>query len=403
MTTIEETAALSTLNFSDTEKTFAHRSSRSIRKSAWMYRLMSRIRLVKTGNNLLLGLTKIHFPISWLVKPTLYKLFVGGETLNGCKPVVEQLKQRNIGSILDYSVEAGSKNSDVVNIMNETLKSISFAAANEAIPFAVFKPTAIGNTEVLKKVSGKKPLTEAEEKEFTLFKNRMNQLAEAAFNAKVRLLIDAEDYWYQEAVDETALQLMKKYNTSEAIIFNTWQMYRHDRLYDLKAKIAEAKTEGFQMGVKLVRGAYMEKERERAAKGGYPSPIHHMKESTDHDFNAALELCIKNIDHVAVFNGTHNELSTSYLAGLMSKNNIQKNNPRVWFSQLFGMSDHITETLAMEGYHVAKYIPYGPVKEVLPYLTRRAQENTSVKGQTGRELSLIQKELNRRATATLKK
>ena len=403
METIEQTASNSALDFSDTKKTFAHRSNKSLHQAAWMYRLMSRIWMVKTGNNILMGLAKLHFPISWIVKPTLYRLFVGGETLNTCITVVGHHKERNIGSILDYSVEAGSKTTNTDGIMNETLKSISFAASNIGIPFAVFKPTAIGNPLVLRKVSEDQPLSATEQKDYDSFQIRMNQLAEAAYNANVRLLVDAEDYWYQNAIDETVFSLMKKYNKSKAIIFNTWQMYRHDRLKNLQKKINQAKEGGFWLGVKLVRGAYMEKERERATMCNYPSPIHHKKESTDHDYNAALALCIKNIDYVNVFNGTHNELSTKYLAGLMQKHNIENDHPGIWFSQLYGMSDHITETLARKSYNVAKYIPYGPVKEVLPYLTRRAEENTSVKGQTGRELSLIQQELKRRATVTLKK
>lgn len=396
MTKRETIAHLAGFDFRDTKSTFAHKSTPELRKSALLFRLMSKPGLVNFANKSAMTMADTGIPVAWAVKPTLYKQFVGGETLKECEPVVKDLKSRNINAILDYSAEAGSKKSDYESVVNETLRSIEFAKHNDAIPFTVFKPTAIGDTQVLKKISFNEKITAQEQAEADKFKARMFRIADAAYKANTRLLIDAEDFWFQEAIDNVVFELMLNYNRDRAIIFNTWQMYRHDRLEHLKKTITEANEKGVFTGVKLVRGAYMEKERERAEAGGYPSPIHPDKVSTDNAYNDALELCINNLNTIEVFNGTHNEFSTSYLAGLMIERNIPANHPGIWFAQLFGMSDHITTQLAIKGYNVTKYVPYGPVNKVLPYLSRRAQENTSVKGQTGRELSLIAAELKRR-------
>lgn len=396
MTKREDLAKSANLNFTDTEQTYIHKSGFQLRKSAMLFHVMSNPGLVNFANKVAMGMARTGIPIAWAVKPTLYKQFVGGESLQECIPVLNELKSRNIHSILDYSAEAASGNTDYKAVIEETQNSILFAKDNDAIPFAVFKPTAIGDTSVLKKVSFGMTLSEEENQKLTLFRNRMELLAVTAVNANTRLLVDAEDFWYQKAIDEVVFDLMKKYNSKKAIIFNTWQMYRHDRLEHLKNTIESAKENGFMAGVKLVRGAYMEKERERAVAEGYLSPINPDKNSTDEAYNSALELCINNLEHLEVFNGTHNEHSTALLAGLMKEKGIAKDHPGVWFAQLFGMSDHITTQLALHGYNVTKYVPYGPVKEVLPYLSRRAQENTSVKGQTGRELSLIKTEIKRR-------
>lgn len=396
MTKRDDIAKSVNLNFLDTEQTFNHKSDFQLRKSAVLFRIMSHPGLVKMANSIAMGMAKVGFPVAWAVKPTLYRQFVGGEGLHECDKTLKDLKSRNIYSILDYSAEAGSGNSDYESIMEETLKSIRFAKNNDAIPFAVFKPTAIGDTVVLKKISFNIKLSEEELKEYDNFKNRMERLAEIAAQNDIRLLVDAEDYWYQEAIDKVVFNLMKKHNNNKAIIFNTWQMYRHDRLDNLKNTIEEAKKHNFNVGVKLVRGAYMEKERARAKDEGYPSPINSDKTATDNAYNNALELCMENLENLDVFNGTHNEYSTALLAGLMKEKGIPNDHPGVWFAQLFGMSDHITSQLAIQGYNVTKYVPYGPVREVLPYLSRRAQENTSVKGQTGRELALIKSEIRRR-------
>ncbi|PID94017.1 MAG: proline dehydrogenase [Bacteroidetes bacterium] len=392
----EEIAAKAKLDFTNTELTFRNQTNGQLRKSAFLFRFMSHPQLVNVANSLAMSMVRIKFPIAWAVKPTLYKQFVGGETLHECLPALDYLKADNICSILDYSAEADSGNVDYESIIKETTNSINFAKDNDAIPFAVFKPTALANTNVLKKVSFGRALTEDEQKDFQHFKERMNRLAEAAAKARTRLLVDAEDFWYQKAIDDVVYELMQKYNQETAIVFNTWQMYRNDRLDHLKETIAAGRKDHIKIGIKLVRGAYMEKERERALKEGYPSPINPDKAATDHDYNSALELCVENLDMVEVFNGTHNEFSNAFLAGLIVEKGLPKNHPGIWFSQLYGMSNHITSQLASKGYNVTKYVPYGPVNEVLPYLSRRAKENTSVKGQTGRELSMIKKEILRR-------
>ncbi len=396
MTDHKMLASKAGLNYADTQQTFAHKTNFQLRKSAFLFRLMGNPRLVTIANSLAMNMVNIGIPVAWAVKPTLYRQFVGGETLEECIPVLIDLKSRNTYSILDYSAEAGSKNTEYDSVVEETIKSISFAKEHDSIPFAVFKPTTIGNTEVLKKVSFAEALSNDEIREFTHFKTRMHKLAQTAAQAKIRLLVDAEDFWYQKAIDDVVFDLMSEFNRKNPIIFNTWQMYRHDRLDHLKCTVQKAQEENFTVGVKLVRGAYMEKERERAIKGGYPSPIHCDKESTDNSYNSALEFCVENLSTLEIFNGTHNEFSSSFLAGVMIEKGIKKDHPGIWFAQLYGMSDHITSQLSVNGYNVTKYVPYGSVNKVLPYLSRRAQENTSVKGQTGRELSLISKEIKRR-------
>jgi proline dehydrogenase len=278
----------------------------------------------------------------------------------------------------------------------ETIRSIKNAANDPNIPFAVFKPTAFTTAAVLTKVSAGESLTETEITEAANFRLRVEKLCQTAFDNGVPVLIDAEDSWYQRFIDEVVNAMMAKFNKEKAIVFNTFQMYRVDRLAFLKQSFEMAEAGNYFLGAKFVRGAYMEKERERASKMGYPSPIQPDKKATDRDYNAALKYCVERIGRISVFNGTHNEFSSTWLAGLMDEAGIAKDDKRIWFSQLYGMSDHISFNLANAGYNVAKYLPYGPVKHVVPYLVRRAEENTSVKGQTGRELRLIQSEKNRR-------
>ncbi|MDY0286481.1 MAG: proline dehydrogenase family protein [Bacteroidales bacterium] len=392
------------MDFTDTQHTFAHKSTRELKKSAWLFQLMARPRLVKWGNAVAMYAAKAGLPVAWAVKPTLYQQFVGGETLEECKKTIENLASRNISSILDYAVEANETRTDFNKIMKETSASIQFSGNHAAVPFAVVKPTAIAHTKTLEKAAAKGKLTPDEALQHHEFTQRMEQLAMTAVEHNTLLLIDAEDYAYQDAIDEIVINLMRRFNREKAILFNTWQMYRTDRLNHLKNSIETGRKANFKVGVKLVRGAYMEKERECAKMKGYPSPIHPDKEKTDMAYNRALELCMENLNQVAVFNGTHNEISTVYLAQLIKNAGLPKNHPSVWFAQLYGMSDPITARLAKEGFNVAKYVPYGPVKEVLPYLSRRAIENTSVKGQTGRELQQIKSELARRkAIGALKK
>jgi len=384
------------ISFDNTEIAFKSKSIRDLKRSYMLFKTLAHNSLVKIGGALTQLALRVHIPVNWIVKPTIYKQFVGGESISECTPVVKQLSKFNVKAILDYSVEGKESPEDIQAALEETLRSIKNAAGNPNIPYAVFKPTAFTTANVLEKVSASLPLTVEEEKEADSFRQRIEVLCKSAYGQNVPILIDAEDSWFQNFIDEVVNDMMVKYNKERAIVFNTFQMYRHDRLDFLKKSHERALNGDYYLGAKFVRGAYMEKERERAEKLGYPSPIQTDKESTDNDYNAALKYCVENIDRISVFNGTHNEFSSKYLTQLMAENELKKDDPRIWFSQLYGMSDHISFNLAYEGFNIAKYLPYGPVKHVIPYLVRRAEENTSVKGQTGRELSLITKELNRR-------
>lgn len=384
------------LDFTDTETAFIVKSDRDLRRAYLMYRMISFPIVVKIANPLIKVASAIHFPINWLVKPTVYAQFCGGETITECAQVVEKNKKGNVFSILDYSVEGKEDDEDIQEALEETLRVIDYAATNEAIPFTVFKPTAFARSSALEVLSTSDAPDVGSIKEGDKFRIRVNQLCERAYGYGIPIMIDAEDSWYQDFIDTVVMEMMAKYNKEKAIVFNTYQMYRHDRLEKLKKDHAVAKKNNFFMGAKFVRGAYMEKERERAEELGYTDPIHKNKAATDYDYNAALKYTLENLNDFSVFNGTHNEESSRYMAELMDKLNIPRNDNRCWFSQLYGMSDHISFKLAKEGFNVAKYLPYGPVKFVLPYLMRRAEENTSVKGQTSRELMLIKKERKRR-------
>ena len=338
----------------------------------------------------------IRFPVNWIVKPTIYKHFVGGETIDECKESVSVTAKSDVNSILDYSVEGKESIEDINKALVETLNTIKNAGSNPNIPFAVFKPTAFTTSDILTKASSGEPMTEEEKTEAQNFKERVNLLCKTAYEVDIPILIDAEDSWYQNFIDETVDEMMQKYNNEKAVVFNTWQMYRHDRLENLKATYQKAVDGNYFLGAKFVRGAYMERERERAEKMGYESPICANKEETDKSYDDALRFSFEHKDRISIFNGTHNEESSLLLAELITKEGIPANDNRFWFSQLYGMSDNISFNLAKEGFNVAKYLPYGPVKYVLPYLFRRAEENTSVKGQTSRELELISTEIKRR-------
>jgi len=384
------------IDFEDTNTAFRIKSDRDLRRAYLLFRLFSYPTLVKIGNPLIRILTAIRFPIGWLVKPTAFKQFVGGETLETCQGAVDMLKSGNVYSLFDYSVEGKESDRAMEAALQETLRAIEHAGDNPDIPFAVFKPTAFGNSRAMEVLSGASVADREMIREGEKFRSRIDRLCKSAFDHDVPILIDAEDTFYQNFIDTVAMDMMRKYNYKRAIVFNTYQMYRHDRIGVLEEDIRTAREEHFFLGAKFVRGAYMERERERARKLRYPDPIQPDKESTDRDYNLALKICMDHLDIVSIFNGTHNEYSSLYLTELMAKRKVKPSDGRIWFSQLFGMSDHISFNLAAAGYNVVKYVPYGPVRFVLPYLMRRVEENTSVKGQTGRELSLIKKERNRR-------
>jgi proline dehydrogenase len=297
---------------------------------------------------------------------------------------------------LDYSVEGKEDESAFDDAMNKTLKIINFAKEKKAIPFAVFKPTGFGRFELYEKLGEGQTLNEAEQAEWSRVEARFDVVCKAAYDNDVALLIDGEESWMQDAADDLVAKMMQKYNKEKAIVYNTLQMYRWDRLDYLKKLHQQAIADGFYIGMKLVRGAYMEKENKRAEEKGYKSPICVSKQATDYNFDDAVAYMIEHIDKMAIFAGTHNEDSSYKLMETMNYKGIAKNDFRVWFGQLYGMSDNISYNLAHEGYNVAKYLPFGPVKDVMPYLIRRAEENTSVAGQTSRELTLIKTERDRR-------
>ncbi|NQX90630.1 MAG: proline dehydrogenase family protein, partial [Flavobacteriales bacterium] len=332
----------------------------------------------------------------WAVNPTIFSQFCGGETIEECAGTTQVLDQHGIGTILDYSVEGKHNDETFDSTTKEILSTISTANQNKHIPFCVFKMSGITRFGLLMKMNEGEALTESELAEKDRLIERLNSICSSAKNAQTPVFIDAEESWIQDAIDSLAWQMIEKYNEDEAWVYNTVQLYRHDRLDYLKDTIAIAKEKQRVLGVKLVRGAYMEKERDRAEDLGYKDPIQPNKESSDQDFDLALKECVQNLDMVRVVAGTHNEASSLYLTKLIHENGIEKSDQRIYFAQLFGMSDHISFNLSDMGYNVAKYVPYGPIREVIPYLIRRAEENTSVKGQTGRELSLIMKEMKRR-------
>jgi proline dehydrogenase len=384
------------ISFQNTEIAFKIKSDKALLKAYLLFRLIGNNRLVGIGSGLTHWALRVGFPVNWAVKPTIYSHFVGGETIDSCKPAVRALEKFGVKAILDYSVEGKENPEDIQHAFEETLRSVRNSGEDPNIPFAVFKPTAFTLSSVLEKVSAGEVLSPEEQEEKENFYSRIDTLCRTAWELGKPILIDAEDFCYQAHIDEVTESMMQKYNTKEAVVFNTFQMYRTDRLSFLSESISKARAGGYFLGAKFVRGAYMERERERARRLAYPSPIHSDKAGTDKAYNDALRLSMENIDVVSIFNGTHNEESSRLLAELMIAKGMAPNDPRCWFSQLYGMSDHISFNLAHYGFNVAKYLPYGPVKHVLPYLIRRTEENTSVAGQTGRELSLILQERQRR-------
>ena len=385
------------LDFTNTEVAFKSKSDRDLKRANLLFKVIASPSVVSFGKwatNLALAL---RLPISGIIKATIFKQFCGGETIQDCEGRIEELGKFGVGTILDYSVEGKTSDEDFEHTTQIIISTIEMAKASQHIPFAVFKVSGIGRFDLLEIASddSKTPAPKTLE-EIAAVKLRFERICDAAADNQVRLFIDAEETWIQPVLDSWTFEMMSKYNTQRAIIYNTVQMYRHDRLAFLKAQGNVAQAQGIIYGVKLVRGAYMEKERERAQKMGYPSPIQPDKAAADRDYNEALRFMVDHHAHFALCAGSHNEESSMLLTQLMAEKNLENSNEKFFFAQLLGMSDHISYNLANAGYNVAKYVPFGPVKEVLPYLLRRADENTSVAGQTGRELGLISAELKRR-------
>jgi proline dehydrogenase len=384
------------LHFGDTRIAFASRTDAQLKKAYWLFRMMHSPTLVKMLTGLAEWSFRLHLPIDWAVRATVFDHFCGGESIAGCEPVIDKLNQFGIGTILDYSVEGKSAEKELDACKAEIIRTIEKAKGDSRIPFSVFKVTGVIRFELLEKVSAQQRLTAAEEAEWHRAKHRVQEICHAAYVAKQPLFIDAEDSWIQDPIDQLVSEMMQQYNREQPLIYNTLQMYRHDRLAHLTNAYQQAQAGGYWYAAKLVRGAYMEKERERAAKMGYPSPIQPDKAATDRDYDQALRFCIDHIDGLAVCSGSHNESSNLLLAQLMAEKGLKNDDYRICFAQLYGMSDHISYNLAHAGYNVAKYVPYAPIRSMMPYLIRRAQENTSIAGQMGRELGLLTKEIKRR-------
>ncbi len=384
------------LIFNNTEIAFSLKSDSQLERAYFLFKMISIEPLVRIGTVATNFALKAHLPVEGLIRSTVFDHFCGGVNEDDCLTVINNMYEKGVSSVLDYSVEGKESEIEFDAAMKKLLKIIEFAKNLNAIPIAVFKPSAFGRFYLYEKLSKGDALSEKEQEEWLRVVTRFDTVCAKAKAYDVAVLIDAEESWMQDAADNLVTQLMVRYNTEKPIVYNTLQMYRHDRMLFLEAEHAKAKAGNYYLGFKLVRGAYMEKENDRAEDKGYISPICVSKAATDQNFNTALNYMLENLDDMSVFAGTHNEDSSYLLMELMEKNGIANNDARVWFGQLYGMSDHISFNLANEGYNVAKYMPFGPVKDVMPYLIRRAEENTSVAGQTGRELALLSKEKKRR-------
>jgi proline dehydrogenase len=387
------------LDFQDTKTAFADKSTSELKEKYRLFKLLNSPFLNAIGTTAAKFALAIGLPVEGMIKKTIFEQFCGGETIEECEGVIQRLGNANIGTILDYSVEGKFAEGDFEATKEEILSTIRRAKDDPNIPFAVFKVTGIAPLGTLERMSKKKKLDAKGQAKCERIHNRVNAICEYAYSIGQPVFIDAEESWIQDAIDRMAAEMMEKYNRESPIIFTTLQMYRTDRLQFLKDSRRQAKEDGYILGVKLVRGAYMEKERARAVELNYPSPIQPDRESTDNDYNAAIEYCLGHVDSVAFVAATHNEESTELLVKRMAERHVPACHPHIFFSQLYGMSDNLSYVLSKNDYHVSKYVPYGPVADAVPYLIRRAQENTSVTGQVSRELELIERELKRRKSS----
>jgi proline dehydrogenase len=389
-----------TVSFEDTAVAFCYKSDAAMRKANFIFSLVNHPWISAIATQSVRVALWLRLPVESLIRRTVFDHFCGGESIQKTSSVSALLGKYGVSTILDYSVEGAKSEAGFDYVMEETLRTIEQAHNDDNVPFSVFKPTGIGSAELLEKVQKKSPLDANEKASYERIRIRMDNICKRAHQYQIPVLIDAEESWIQEAIDCLANEMMARYNTRKAIVFNTFQMYREVSLRNLRDSHHLATMHNYFLGAKLVRGAYMEKERARAEAMDYPSPIHPTKEATDNAFNQALAFCIDNKQRVSVMCGSHNEYSNYYLTVLMEKHSMKNADERVWFAQLYGMSDNISFSLAKAGYRVAKYVPYGPVRAVMPYLLRRASENTSVAGQSSRELMLIRKEISRRKGST---
>ena len=381
--------------FDNTEVAFSLKSDSQLERAYFLFKMIQNEPMVRIGTAVTNFALKAHLPVEGLIRSTVFDHFCGGVTEDDCLPNIEKMYTKGVSSVLDYSVEGKEDEKEFDATLEKILKIINFGEEKQSIPFAVFKPTGFGRFALYQKITEKEALTADEKSEWLRVVERYHKVCKAAVEQDVPILIDGEESWMQTAADNLIEELMEIYNKEKAIIFNTLQMYRHDRMEYLKGLHQRAHQKDFYIGMKVVRGAYMEKERKRAEENGYLSPICVDKQATDDNYNAAIKYMMEH-PKMALFAGTHNEESSFLVKQLAEEKGIKANDTRLWFGQLYGMSDHISYNLADNGYNVAKYVPFGPVRDVMPYLIRRAEENTSVAGQTSRELNLLKTERKRR-------
>ncbi|MER3499426.1 MAG: proline dehydrogenase [Chitinophagaceae bacterium] len=400
------------ISFDNTENAFAYKTDQELKRARFLFKSMSYQTLVKLGTRFTPWAMRIGLPIKGLIRKTIFKQFVGGETLEQTAPVAKKLGEFGVQVILDYAVEGKHDEKGFAHATEEFLRVINYASTQPNIPFMSVKCTGIARFGLLEKLDrSTQPdagslfkryeaalgeLSAEEKAEWQRVKDRVHLICKTAAEKGVGVFIDAEETWIQDPLDVMVMEMMEKFNKERAVVYNTLQLYRHDRLQFLKDSYEYARQKNFILGAKLVRGAYMEKERKRAEEKGYPSPIQPDKQSTDRDFNAAVQFCVNHLEEIALVVASHNEYSNLFTTQLLQQKGLPLNHHHVHFSQLYGMSDNITFNLSKAGCHVSKYLPFGPIGDVIPYLMRRAQENSSVKGQTGRELGLIKKEIERR-------
>jgi len=390
------------LSLDNTQNAFAYKSNADLRKARFLFTVIQNPLVVSLATSVTPFLMKSGLPINGLIRSTIFKQFVGGETLEDSARVTKQLGAYGVQVILDYGVEAKEGEENFDNVADKIIEAVEFAATQKNVPYVSVKLTGLASLNLLETLNEAPRLrsgihdSESQTAEWERVRERMFAICDIANEKGVGILLDAEETWIQDPIDRLAFELMGEYNKGKVVVYNTYQLYREDRLHFLKLSYKLAVEGNFLLGAKLVRGAYMEKERERAIAMNYPSPIHINKEATDRDFDAAALFCLEHKETISLILASHNEQSNLLTAQKMIELGMSNNDERVHFSQLFGMSDHISFNMALENYNVSKYLPFGPIQEVIPYLMRRAQENSSVNGQTNRELLLIRKELSRR-------
>ena len=384
------------MNFQNTEIAYKLKSNKQLLKTLFIFRLISSRTLVSVFTKIISLSLKLNLPISGILNRTVFKQFCAGIDEKDSIQVVKKLKKLNVNSYMHYASEGIESEKDFDNNFKIIIRTINITKKNTALPFTVFKASSLGKFNLFEKKSAGSALSEIEKQLWNKTIDRIKSCCNHAASQNVRIFIDAEESWIQPIIDEIAESLMEKFNQEKAIIFTTLQMYRKDRLKYLKKIFQNSIKKEYKLGIKLVRGAYMEKENERAYKNGLPSPIFENKIQTDLSFNSALDLILLKIEKCDLFVGTHCEKSIKKILKWMKEKKIANGYSKIWFSQLFGMADHISFNLAFQGYQVVKYVPYGPIKEVVPYLIRRAEENTSVNSQLSKEIYLIKKEMKRR-------